>query len=58
MFGAILNVNLRGVGVCVQAGEACDTTRVPYRGAHRVAHTEVKAALLIHGVVQAWELRQ
>lgn len=44
--------------MCVQAGEACDATRVSYRGAHRVAHAEVEAALLVHGVVQAGELRQ
>ena len=31
---------------------------VSYRGAHGVAHTEVKAALFVHGVVQTRELRQ
>lgn len=31
---------------------------ISYRGAHRVAHTEVKATLFIHGVVQTRKLRQ
>lgn len=31
---------------------------MPYRGAHRVAHAEVEAALLVHGIVQTRELRQ
>lgn len=42
----------------MQSGLLGETTREPYRGAHRVAHTEVEAALLVHGVVQARELRQ
>lgn len=43
--------------VC-KSGRLGETTRVPYRGAHRVAHTEVEAALLVHGVMQTGELRQ
>lgn len=31
---------------------------ISYRGAHRVAHTEVEATLFIHGVVQTRKLRQ
>lgn len=31
---------------------------ISYRCAHRVAHAEVKATLLIHGVVQTRQLRQ
>lgn len=31
---------------------------ISYRGAHCVAHTEVKATLFIHGVVQTRKLRQ
>lgn len=31
---------------------------ISYRGAHCVAQTEVKATLLIHGVVQTRKLRQ
>ena len=31
---------------------------ISYRGAHRVAHTEVKATLFVHGVVQTRELGQ
>lgn len=42
----------------MHSGRVGETTRVPYRGAHRVAHTEVEAALLVHGVVQTRELRQ
>lgn len=31
---------------------------ISYRGAHRVAHAEVKATLFVHGVVQTGKLRQ
>ena len=31
---------------------------VPYRGTHGVAHAEVEAALLVHGVVQAGQRGQ
>lgn len=42
----------------MRSGRVGQTSRVPYRGAHGVAHAEVEAALLVHGVVQARELRQ
>lgn len=38
--------------------EVCQTMGMSYRGAHRVAHTEVKATLFIHGVMQTRKLRQ
>lgn len=42
----------------MQSGRVGQTSRVPYRGAHGVAHAKVEAALLVHGVVQPRELRQ